>query len=108
MLERAHARLVELSQSFGEIELQPAMIFEEDTGNYLPVKEADAEVPVKRVCTTCGSDDVRRNADLIWSIIDQKWEIISEYDSFDCEVCGCGCQLEEVPLTEGEYVELNA
>ena len=108
MLERAHARMVELSKSVGELELSPLQGFNDESGEYSPVKEADEPIPVKMVCAHCGSTDLRRNSDLIWNIIEQKWEIMDVFDNTDCEDCGGECSVKQVNLTEEEYVNLGA
>jgi hypothetical protein len=49
-------------------------------------------------CATCGSRNVRRNADVVWNIGSQCWEIVAIYDSADCEDCGGETSLKEVPV----------
>lgn len=46
------------------------------------------------VCSTCGSEDVRANADTGWNIDTQEWEIVAIFDSTTCEVCGGECSIE--------------
>ena len=53
---------------------------------------------IKITCTTCGSEDVRRNCDAAWSIEEQRWEIFSEFDSTTCEDCGGECSTTETPI----------
>ena len=43
------------------------------------------------VCATCGSREVRRNADTAWSLSAQDWEVITLFDSHTCEKCGKEC-----------------
>lgn len=51
---------------------------------------------IKYVCFKCGSDDIRRNADVIWNWEAQEWEIAAIFDKpITCERCG-----EETTLTE--------
>jgi hypothetical protein len=47
------------------------------------------------VCSTCGSNDIRRNADCIWNTVKQAWEVVSLFDSFTCESCGTECNVSE-------------
>lgn len=56
------------------------------------------EPKVKMVCTTCGSDDVRRDAYAIWSVPEQKWELLTTFDNTDCENCGGECSLKTEPV----------
>ena len=51
---------------------------------------------IKFICTVCGSDDIRRNADTKWNVKKQKWEVVSLFDNFTCEQCGGECNVDEV------------
>lgn len=46
------------------------------------------------VCSHCGSHDIQRNADVVWSEEDQDWEIAVVFDSATCEDCGGECSIE--------------
>lgn len=50
-------------------------------------------------CSTCGSEDVRRDASVAWNAELQTWEIVTVFDNADCEECG-----GETSLTEREIV----
>jgi len=52
---------------------------------------------IKIVCSECGSDDVRRDANASWNIEKQEWELCAVYDNGTCEACG-----EERTLDEQE------
>ena len=51
-------------------------------------------------CATCGSGEVRRNCDAAWSVEEQRWEIVSLFDSFTCEDCGRECDVVETQMLE--------
>lgn len=42
------------------------------------------------VCRDCGSDEVRRDADVAWNPESQQWELNAIYDAGWC--CECDCQ----------------
>ena len=48
-------------------------------------------------CTFCNSDDVRRDADAIWNVKFQIWELACVYDQATCEQCGHETKLKSVP-----------
>jgi hypothetical protein len=53
----------------------------------------------KMVCTTCGSDNVVRNADVAWNPKTGEWDkIVAVFDSFDCEDCGGECSIKEIEV----------
>lgn len=54
---------------------------------------------VTYICSTCGSDDVSRDALAEWSVEEQKWELKTEFDDANCERCGCDTRLIEVELS---------
>lgn len=56
--------------------------------------------PVRMCCTTCGSDDVRRNADTAWDVATQRWEIVALFDDASCEACGTECSLASVEVDQ--------
>jgi DNA-directed RNA polymerase subunit RPC12/RpoP len=56
-------------------------------------------VIVTYICSTCGSDDVSRDAAAEWSVAEQKWELKTEYDNATCERCGDETRLIEVELS---------
>ena len=50
------------------------------------------------VCSTCGSDDVSRDAWAQWDIDIQEWTLRHVYDAGYCHRCDCEAHLEELPL----------
>jgi hypothetical protein len=58
--------------------------------------------PIKIVCADCGSDNVRRNADVAWNVETQEWDqIAAVFDNGSCEDCGnSDASLEEVQIEE--------
>lgn len=60
------------------------------------ISEPASQVTI--VCQTCGSDDVRRDADATWSVDAQEWELNTVFDHGDCEKCGQEATLVERPL----------
>lgn len=38
-------------------------------------------------CTTCGSDQILRDAYAYWDHAKQSWELLSTYDYFFCNEC---------------------
>jgi hypothetical protein len=62
---------------------------------------------IKIVCSHCGSDDVRRDADAVWSNEAQEWELCAVYDHGTCEQCGGEASLDEVELTPAEIAGLQ-
>jgi len=55
-------------------------------------------MPVTYICSTCGSDDVSRDALAEWSVAGQCWELKTEFDNANCERCGEETRLIEVEL----------
>jgi hypothetical protein len=54
---------------------------------------------IKIVCSHCGSDDVRRDADAVWNVDTQEWELNALYDKGAvCEQCGGETSLKEVQI----------
>ena len=50
---------------------------------------------IKMVCHTCGSTEVRRNADVRWNYDKQEWEIVAIFDNATCEKCEGECKIDE-------------
>jgi hypothetical protein len=46
-------------------------------------------------CSNCGSQNIRRNADVVWDVTTQKWEIVSLFDSCTCDDCDTECKIIE-------------
>jgi len=54
---------------------------------------------IKIVCSTCGSDDVRRDAMAAWNVDKQEWELAAVMDQGYCEgKCEGECSLSEVEI----------
>ncbi len=49
----------------------------------------------KMICATCGSENVRRDADAVWNVEKQEWELCAVYDNATCEQCGGETRIEE-------------
>ena len=47
-------------------------------------------------CTTCGGDNVLRDAWACWSNEQQTWELAQVFDHTFCEDCETDCQIELV------------
>ena len=43
---------------------------------------------IKIRCKYCGSEYVKRDADAMWNVDTQEWELVSVYDNATCEDCG--------------------
>lgn len=54
-------------------------------------------------CETCGSEDVRFNADAVWDAPRQQFDIIAVFQNVTCEDCGVETSIQEEPL----YPELH-
>lgn len=57
---------------------------------------------VKKVCGTCGGDDVCRDADVIWSITTQTWELDPNSDCTGagyCRDCVTEVEIVDAPAT---------
>jgi hypothetical protein len=62
---------------------------------------------VTYICSTCGSDDVSRDALAEWSVAEQKWELKTEFDNANCERCGCDTRLTEVELNPPKRIVIT-
>lgn len=60
--------------------------------------------PVTFVCDTCGSDHVRRDAEVCWNADTQQWVVASVLDSAHCRRCGDECSLRERALQSVDHV----
>lgn len=58
-------------------------------------------------CTSCGSRDVRRQADMAQNQETGVWEVTDEYDQFTCESCGGACDVEEEDGPRSEQGEAS-
>ena len=65
-------------------------------GDFSPIS-AENEEKIRIVCGTCGSEDVRRDADATWNVKSQKWELNAVYDQGYCEICRIEVRLKEIP-----------
>jgi hypothetical protein len=50
---------------------------------------------IQMVCKRCGSTEVRRNADAVWNVKNQRWELCVVFDSATCEQCETDCIIYE-------------
>jgi hypothetical protein len=53
---------------------------------------------IKIVCSNCGSEDVRRDADASWNEETQEWELLCVYDNATCEDCEGETSLKEIEI----------
>ena len=53
---------------------------------------------IQMCCSTCGSNDVRRDADAVWNSLTQEWELNAVFDNATCEACGGETHIREVDL----------
>ncbi|WP_166038319.1 hypothetical protein [Sphingosinicella sp. YJ22] len=65
-------------------------------------------MPVTYVCSTCGSNDVSRDAWAEWSVEDQQWVLRTEFDYAHCHRCDRETNLVEVQLNPPETVVLGS
>jgi len=56
------------------------------------------ELRIKIVCAKCGSENVTRDTLARWSVADQKWEVSSELDNFDCDDCCNEVSVNEIKI----------
>jgi hypothetical protein len=66
--------------------------------------ETERKVRVK--CGTCGSEDVRCNADAAWNVETQTWELVAVFDYTTCEVCERETSLIEEEITDEDRASL--
>ena len=57
---------------------------------------------IRIVCRECGSDDVRRDANAIWCVDAQEWELCGVFDQGTCEACGGEALLDEEEIEPGD------
>lgn len=55
------------------------------------------------ICSHCGSEDVRRNADVAWSVEQQEWSVACIFDSATCENCGGETNIKEVDISNDKW-----
>lgn len=53
---------------------------------------------LQMLCKECGSTNVRRDAEAVWNVEKQDWELVAIYDNATCEDCKGECTLVEVQL----------
>jgi hypothetical protein len=51
---------------------------------------------IQIVCSTCGSQNVRRDAYAEWDTASQRWQLAAVFDQGYCEECGGESSLKEV------------
>lgn len=64
-------------------------------------------MPVTYVCSTCGSDDVSRDAWAEWGVAEQRWVLRAEFDYAHCHRCDSETNLIEVQLNPPEKIVLQ-
>jgi hypothetical protein len=64
-------------------------------------------MPITYVCSTCGSDDVSRDAWAEWDVAEQRWVLRTEFDYAHCHRCHRETSLVEVQLNPPEKVILQ-
>lgn len=56
-------------------------------------------LPVRKVCADCGSDDVGKTAAVFWDVEVQNWQISTIYDGSWCESCNSDeVRLKDQPI----------
>jgi hypothetical protein len=61
-------------------------------------------MPVTYVCSTCGGDDVSRDAWADWSVPEQQWVLRTAFDDAHCHRCECETRLITVELSPQERI----
>ena len=56
-----------------------------DTGE--PKPSSGPSPRLQPVCLRCGSDALVRDASAVWSVPEQRWELVGTYDSTTCQAC---------------------
>ena len=46
------------------------------------------EKPIDYHCGNCHSDNIRADAYAVWSVPEQKWEMLNVFDATICSDCG--------------------
>ena len=62
-----------------------------------------SKIPIRKVCRTCGSDNVQVDAYAAWVIEIQDWELASCFEASVCEDCGGECRIIDVPAEFWSY-----
>lgn len=57
---------------------------------------------VKKVCGTCGGENVRLDAWASWSVEDQQYELHETYDNAFCVDCDGECTIKDVDVAEAD------
>ena len=65
-------------------------------------------MPVTYVCSTCGSDDVSRDAWAEWSLKEQQWVLRTEFDYAHCHRCDTETNLVEVQLNRPKKIVVRS
>ena len=55
---------------------------------------------LKMVCSTCGSDQVLRDAWAEWDVASQDWVLQNVFDAAYCEKCEGETSINEEPINE--------
>ena len=55
---------------------------------------------VRKVCGTCGSTDVLRDAFVEWDEVEQAWVIQNTFDAAYCETCEGETDIEDITIPD--------
>ena len=55
---------------------------------------------VDYICRTCGSNNVRHDAWVVWNVDTQRMQIFEVYDNTWCDDCEAECTVDEVPIDD--------
>ena len=58
----------------------------------------------KFVCSSCGSENVRRDAWATWDVETQSWELATVFDAGFCDDCDGEASLTEIEIDEAKSV----
>lgn len=62
------------------------------------------------VCSRCKSPNVFQDSTTAWNVMTQRWELVTNHESFDCAACEAETEVELVPVGEekGEHLVNHA
>ena len=63
---------------------------------------------IRKICTVCGSTDIRFDAWAEWDEVNQKYELIQTYDDVYCEGHEGACTVKDEEYDDGESQEERA
>ena len=50
---------------------------------------------ITKVCETCGSENIVRDAPVRWDVAAQRWQMTDVYDGAHCEDCQADCEIAD-------------